>query len=68
MPTFAAAGRTSLFDASNFVVAGFHQSYDVTPDGRAFVFVTPRRAGAQGASQLVWADRWLNDVAARLAH
>ncbi len=67
VPTFAAAGRTSLFDASNFIVAGFHQSYEVTPDGRAFVFVSPRRAGAQGAAQLVWADRWLNDVAARLA-
>jgi Tol biopolymer transport system component len=68
LPTFAAAGRTALFDASNFVVAGFHQSYEVTPDGRAFVFVSPRRAGAQAASQLVWADHWLNDVAARLAH
>ncbi|MGH7614886.1 MAG: protein kinase domain-containing protein [Gemmatimonadales bacterium] len=67
VPTFAAAGRTSLFNASNFVLGGFHQSYDVTPDGRAFVFVSPRRAGAQGAAQLVWADRWLNEVAARLA-
>jgi serine/threonine-protein kinase len=68
VPTFSSAARTSLFNASSFVVAGFHQSYDVTPDGRAFVFVTPRRAGAQGASQLVWADRWFNDVANRLAH
>jgi serine/threonine-protein kinase len=67
-PTFAAAGRTSLFDASNFVIAGFHQSYDVTPDGRAFLFVSPRRAGAQGAEQIVWVDRWFNDVAARQAH
>jgi dipeptidyl aminopeptidase/acylaminoacyl peptidase len=68
VPTFATAARTSLFDASNFVVAGFHQSYEVTPDGRAFIFVSPRRAGAQGASPLVWVDRWFNDVAARLAH
>jgi len=67
VPTFATAARTSLFDASNLVVAGFHQSYEVTPDGRAFIFISPRRAGAQGASQLVWVDRWLNDVAARLA-
>jgi hypothetical protein len=67
VPTFSSAGRTSLFNASSFVVAGFHQSYDVTPDGRAFVFVSPRRAGAQGASQLVWADRWFSDVAGRLA-
>jgi serine/threonine-protein kinase len=68
VPTFATAGRTSLFDVSNFVVAGFHQSYEVTPDGRAFVFVSPRRAGTEGASHIVWADRWLNDVAARLRH
>jgi serine/threonine-protein kinase len=67
VPTFAASGSTSLFNASNFVVAGFHQSYDVTPDGRSFVFVSPRRAGAQGAAQLVWADHWLKDVAARLS-
>jgi serine/threonine-protein kinase len=67
VPTFAASGSTSLFNASNFVVAGFHQSYDVTPDGRSFVFVSPRRAGARGAAQLVWADHWLKDVAARLS-
>jgi serine/threonine-protein kinase len=64
-PTFAAGRRTPLFDASSFVVAGFHQSYDVTPDGRAFLFISPRQAGAEGATQLVWADRWFNDVAAR---
>ncbi len=67
VPTFAASVGTSLFNASSFVVAGFHQSYDVTPDGRSFVFVSPRRAGAQGAAQLVWADHWLTDVAARLS-
>jgi len=38
-----------------------------SPDGRAIVFVSPRRAGEQGTAQLVWADHWLNDVSARLA-
>ncbi|HEY6224436.1 MAG TPA: protein kinase [Gemmatimonadales bacterium] len=62
-PTFAIGQRTALFDASNFVLAGFHQSYDLTPDGRAFLFVSPRRAGATGAPQLVWIDNWLADLA-----
>jgi eukaryotic-like serine/threonine-protein kinase len=67
-PTFTATGRTSLFDASGFVTAGFHQSYDVSPDGRTFLFASPVRAAAQGALQLVWVDRWFNDVTARQAH
>jgi eukaryotic-like serine/threonine-protein kinase len=63
--TFAVGQRTALFDASNFVLAGFHQSYDVTPDGRAFLFVSPRRAGNTGAPQLVWVDNWFTDLAVR---
>jgi len=68
VPTFAASGHKLLFDVSNFVVAGFHQSYDVMPDGHTFLFVSARRAGGQSAPQIVWADRWFSDVAARLAH
>ncbi|HET7248844.1 MAG TPA: hypothetical protein VFI79_03295, partial [Gemmatimonadales bacterium] len=64
-PTFAVGQRTALFDASNFVLAGFHQSYDVTPDGRAFLFVSPRRTGSTGAPQLVWVDNWFADLAVR---
>ena len=65
-PTFAAPGRTSLFDASGFVTAGFHQSYDVAPDGRTFLFASPLRAATQGPLQIVWVDRWFTDVATRL--
>jgi serine/threonine-protein kinase len=68
-PTFTAAGHTSLFDASNTVVQlGFHQSYDVSPDDRTFVLISPRRSADLGPPQIVWVDRWFNDVAARLAH
>ena len=65
-PTFEAVGRTPLFDASNFVTAGFHQSYDVSVDGRTFLFVSPLRAAVQNDVRIVWVDNWLNDVAARL--
>ncbi len=66
-PTFAIGQRTVLFDASNFVLAGFHQSYEVTPDGRGFLFVSPRRSGTTGGPQLVWVDNWFTDLANRRA-
>jgi len=66
-PTFAVGGLMPLFDVSKFVVDAFHQSYDVTPDGRFFVFANPRRqaAGSRGP-QLVWVDHWFRDLRARL--
>ena len=66
-PTFAVGALTPLFDASKFVVDAFAQSYDVTPDGRFFVFASPRRqaAGSRGP-QLVWVDHWFSDLHARL--
>jgi len=63
--TFAVGERTALFDAANFVLAGFHQSYDVAADGRSFLFVSPRRATATGAPQVVWVDNWFKDLANR---
>ncbi len=63
--TFATGGRASLFDASNFVIAGFHQSYEVAPDGRSFYFISPRRATTTAAPQIVWVDNWFADLAAR---
>ena len=62
-PTFSTGSRASLFDASNFVIAGFHQSYEVAPDGRAFYFISPRRATTTGAPQIVWIDHWFADLA-----
>jgi len=67
-PTFAIGQRMVLFDATNFVLAGFHQSYDVTPDGRFFFFVSPRRAANTGAPQLVWVDNWFADLKAQRGH
>jgi serine/threonine-protein kinase len=66
-PTFAVGNLTPLFDASRFALDFFHQSFDVTPDGRSFIFAAPRRpgAGAKGP-QVVWVDHWLDEVDARL--
>jgi serine/threonine-protein kinase len=66
-PAFAVTGTTPLFDISGYVIDAFHQSYDVTPDGKSFIFARPRRqaAGLRGP-QLVWADHWFTDVEARV--
>jgi len=50
---------------AELAAAGFHQSYDVAADGRSFLFVSPRRATATGAPQVVWVDNWFKDLANR---
>jgi len=63
--TFATGGRASLFDASNFVITSFHQSYEVAPDGRSFYFISQRRATTTSSPQIVWVDNWFGDLAVR---
>jgi Tol biopolymer transport system component/tRNA A-37 threonylcarbamoyl transferase component Bud32 len=66
-PTFAVAGLTPLFDASRLVFDFFHQSYDLTRDGRFFIFASPRQGAAGSkAPQVVWAEHWLADVRGRM--
>ena len=66
-PTFAVAGLAPLLDASGFALDAFHQSYDVGPDGRTFVFLSPRRlAGDTRGVRIVWVDNWFRDVEARV--
>lgn len=68
-PTFSVGTRTALFGTSTLYDEGFHQTYDVSPDGRSFYFLNPRgQAQAGGAIRIVWADHWFRDIAARLAH
>jgi len=65
--TFAVGRLLPLFDASGFLDDGFHQGYDVTPDGHSFIFVSPRGfTAANLAPQIVWVDHWFTDLAARL--
>jgi eukaryotic-like serine/threonine-protein kinase len=68
-PTFEVTELRPLFDASAYTVDVFHQSYDVLPGGRGFVFLRPRQAGrAAAAVTVVEAENWFADVRARSAH
>jgi Tol biopolymer transport system component/tRNA A-37 threonylcarbamoyl transferase component Bud32 len=65
--TFAVGRLVPLFDASIFLNDAFHQGYAVTPDGRSFIFVSPRGGSATSvAPQIVWVDHWFTDLEARL--
>jgi hypothetical protein len=46
----------------------YHQAYDVRPDGSGFVFLRPLSDSTSGGSmQLVRAENWFSDLAARSA-
>jgi Tol biopolymer transport system component len=64
-PVFSVSELRRLFDASGFVNGGFHQSFDVMPDGRSFVFFSPRRLDTDQQPVLVEVDNWFSDVRAR---
>jgi serine/threonine-protein kinase len=65
---FAIGESKPLFDASGFTLDPFHQAYDLTPDGRHFLFLALRRtADASGAPRLVRVDHWFRDIEAKLA-
>ncbi len=67
-PGFAITDLHPLFDASRLGYSPFHQSYDVTPDGRAFIFGAPVGAGANSRTpNLVRVDHWFRDLKTRLA-
>ncbi|MGH7591729.1 MAG: TolB family protein, partial [Gemmatimonadales bacterium] len=65
-PTFEVTDVTPLFDASAYINDGFHQSYDVEPDGRSFLFLR-QRPGAQGMQgpRAVLVQHWFSDLKAR---
>ena len=62
---FAVAEQHPLFDANGYLHPGFHQSYDVTPDGR-FLLVRFRQGVAAGAQPVVLGTNWFADIRARL--
>ena len=66
-PTFRVSGLTPLFATAGFLVDAFQTSYDVSRDGRAFVFVSPRPSAAHArAPQLVRVDNWFSDLRNKL--
>jgi serine/threonine-protein kinase len=67
-PVFAVTELRPLFDASGFTLDAFHQSYDVTPDGRNFIFPSPRQLSAAArAPSLVRVEHWFRDLETKLS-
>jgi serine/threonine-protein kinase len=66
-PSFFVDEVRTLFDGSSLIWDGFHQAYDVAPDGRSFVFISQRRdRSAEAAPRIVWVDHWFQDLRGRL--
>jgi serine/threonine-protein kinase len=64
--SFTVTGLSTLFDASRFVIDGFHQSFAVTPAGE-FLFLSPRGLALNNRNvRIVWVDNWIDDVKQRL--
>jgi Tol biopolymer transport system component len=66
-PSFRVEGRQQLFSVAQYFLDPYHQAYDVRPDGSGFVFLRPLAdsASSSGAIQLVRAENWFSDLAAR---
>ncbi len=68
-PTFEVSELRTLFDASAYVNPGFHQSYDVLPGGKGFLFMRTRLATqGRGGVPIVQVDNWFADLKARTSH
>ena len=66
-PSFSTGETRRILDASGFTGQVFHQSYDVAPDGRSFLFVGPRKSRANSRGpQVVRVDNWFADLKARV--
>ena len=66
-PTFAAGVPRALFSTASFTVDGFHTSFELTPDGRHFMFTAPLLATTTAAPPaLVRADHWFRELETRL--
>ena len=66
-PAFAVAGQRPLFSALGFFREGFHQSYDVSADGRFFYFMRAQSDAGTRAPEIVRVDNWFADLKAKLA-
>jgi eukaryotic-like serine/threonine-protein kinase len=66
-PSFEVTELKPLFDASEYAMDPYHQSYDVMPGGRGFVFFRPRQANrAAGGVTVIEAENWFAEVRARV--
>jgi serine/threonine-protein kinase len=64
--TFEVTSLRPLFDISGYLNPGFHQNYEVLPDGRGFLFMRSKVTGSKADEfPIVQVENWLADVRAR---
>jgi serine/threonine-protein kinase len=67
VPDFEVVRLEPLFEASALLLDAFHQSYEVTADGRSFIFLRPHTTRQAAApTRLVVAEHWLSELQDRL--
>ena len=65
-PAFTVGAARRLFDVTPFGTR-LGADYDVSPDGRQFLFVLARPAAARPPAEIIVVQRWAGEVARRLA-
>jgi hypothetical protein len=55
--SFAVTRRESLVPLGSYLVGQNHTTYDVSPDDRRFLVLSPEGGGSVG--RLVWVRNWL---------
>ncbi len=65
-PAFTVGAARRLFDVTPFGTR-LGVDYDVSPDGRQFLFVLARPAAARPPAEIIVVQRWAGEVARRLA-
>ena len=66
---FSVANRTALFPLSpTLQIDQFHRAFELTPDGRSFVFRARSSTDARqtGQARLVLVEHWFTELRARL--
>jgi serine/threonine-protein kinase len=63
-PAFHVTGLAPLFDATRFNYIGYHQAFEITPDGR-FAFLDQPEGTAATTARLVEVDNWFADLRAK---
>jgi Tol biopolymer transport system component len=66
-PDFHPGSPAALFSTRSFLIAPFHQNYQVTPDDRSFIMLRPLAPDQAQAANLTVVLNWLSEVETRMS-
>ncbi|HXI20979.1 MAG TPA: hypothetical protein VNH46_07840, partial [Gemmatimonadales bacterium] len=64
-PGFGVLQRQPLFDVRDYIIDPFHQSYEVMPDGKSFLFLRSHQGAMPIEPRTVLVRHWFTDLRAR---